>query len=117
MIVQMDVKRITEVLYNLIENSLKYIGEENGEIHLSAQITRGVPSFHVKDNGVGIGAEDIPYVFDKFYRAEKSRSSNIPGSGLGLSICKYIVNQHGGEIFCTSTKSKGSEFWFTLNEY
>lgn len=116
MIVKMDERRITEVLYNLIENSLKYMQEEGGEIKLVARIEAGVASIHVIDNGIGIGVADIPYVFDKFYRAEKSRSSNIPGSGLGLSICKYIINQHNGEIYCRSRKSQGSEFWFTLGE-
>ena len=116
MLVRMDEKRITEVIYNLIENSLKYSDKDNGFIKLCARIDSGVASIHIIDNGAGISAADIPYVFDRFYRAEKSRNSNIPGSGLGLSICKYIVNQHGGEIYCRSSKSEGSEFWFTLND-
>lgn len=115
LIVKIDPKRITEVLYNLVENSLKYMDKENGQMTLSARIADGVASLHINDNGMGICAEDIPYVFDRFYRAEKSRSSDIPGSGLGLSICKYIVDQHGGEIYCKSQKNNGSEFWFTLS--
>lgn len=114
-IITIDPKRITEVIYNLIENSIKYTDTLNGCIKLVAKRENNILSIHVIDNGIGISAEDIPYVFDKFYRAEKSRSSNISGSGLGLSICKYIINQHGGEIYCHSKKSGGSEFWFTLD--
>lgn len=113
-IITIDQRRITEVLYNLIENSMKYMTASDGLIQLITKRENGLLSIHIIDNGIGISAEDIPYVFDKFYRAEKSRSSHIPGSGLGLSICKYIINQHGGEIFCRSRKSNGSEFWFTI---
>ncbi|WP_167956511.1 sensor histidine kinase [Anaerosporobacter faecicola] len=113
-LINIDEKRITEVLYNLIENSMKYSDKTNGVIEFLVTREEKYVTFHVKDNGIGIGADDIPYVFDKFYRAEKSRSSNVPGSGLGLSICKYIVNQHNGDIYCRSRKSQGSEFWFTI---
>ena len=68
----------------------------------------------VRDNGMGISSDDIPYVFDKFYRAEKSRSSSIPGSGLGLSICKMLVEKMGGKISVESELGKGSTFKFTL---
>ena len=125
MIVTMDEKRITEVLYNLTENSIKYIGrlEEKrisdqwkGEIHINAKRMKDQIAVTVKDNGIGISQMDIPYVFDKFFRAEKSRSSRIPGSGLGLSICKFIVEAHGGDIYCRSRgQGKGAEFTFTID--
>lgn len=114
MLVNIDKKRITEVLYNLIENSLKYIGQENGCISITAERQENFVLIKVKDNGIGISADDIPYVFDKFYRAEKSRSSSIPGSGLGLSICKYIIDEHGGEIYCKSRHNEGCEIGFTI---
>ncbi|OPJ57705.1 sensor histidine kinase [Clostridium oryzae] len=114
MLVVIDKKRITEVLYNLVENSMKYIGEKRGRIVIEAERQGQYVLIKVKDNGIGISADDIPYVFDKFYRAEKSRSSSLPGSGLGLSICKYIVNEHGGEIYCKSRHNKGCEIGFTL---
>ena len=114
MILNIDQRRITEVLYNLLENSMKYIGEEEGHISIEIERKGDFALIKVKDNGIGISADDIPYVFDKFYRAEKSRSSSIPGSGLGLSICKYIVEEHGGEIYCRSGYNKGCEFGFTL---
>lgn len=112
-IVSIDEKRILEVLYNLIENSLKY-RREDGKIQIIASREDEEVLIRVRDNGIGISSDDIPYVFDKFYRAEKSRTSSIPGSGLGLSICKYIVEQHGGTIYCKSQKDKGCEIGFTL---
>ncbi len=114
MIVAIDTKRITEVLYNLVENSIKYIGEKQGRIIIEAERQGEFVLIKVRDNGIGISPDDIPYVFDKFYRAEKSRSSRIPGSGLGLSICKYIVNEHGGEIYCKSRHLQGCEIGFTI---
>lgn len=114
LIVTIDPKRITEVIYNLIENSMKYIGNQRGKIIIEAERSNNLVLIKVIDNGPGISADDIPYVFDKFYRAEKSRSSSIPGSGLGLSICKYIVNEHGGDIYCKSSHQKGCEIGFTI---
>ena len=114
MLVNIDRRRITEVLYNLVENSMKYMGDFRGRIVIEVQRQGSGVLILVKDNGIGISADDIPYVFDKFYRAEKSRSSSVPGSGLGLSICKYIVNEHGGEIYCKSRHNKGCEIGFTL---
>ena len=112
-LVYMDEKRILEVLYNLVENSIKY-RREQGKIEMIASRQGDDVLIRVLDNGIGISNDDIPYVFDKFYRAEKSRSSSIPGSGLGLSICKYIVEKHGGTIYCKSRKEKGCEIGFTL---
>ncbi|GKU25031.1 sensor histidine kinase [Clostridium folliculivorans] len=114
MLVCIDKRRITEVLYNLVENSIKYMKNGRGSIIIEAEMQNGKVLIKVKDNGIGISPDDMPYVFDKFYRAEKSRSSSIPGSGLGLSICKYIIEEHGGEIYCKSRHSNGCEFGFTL---
>lgn len=113
LIVTIDTRRITEVLYNLVENSIKY-SRENGSICIAAELEKDCVLIRVMDDGIGISADDIPYVFDKFYRAEKSRTSSVPGSGLGLSICKYIVEQHGGEIYCRSRKNEGCEIGFTI---
>lgn len=115
LIVNIDKKRITEVLYNLVENSMKY-SKEHGNIHIVAELDKDMVLIRVMDDGIGISSDDIPYVFDKFYRAEKSRTSSVPGSGLGLSICKYIVEQHGGEIYCRSRKNEGCEIGFTIPE-
>ncbi|MHB8063657.1 MAG: ATP-binding protein, partial [Ruminiclostridium sp.] len=69
MLVVIDTKRITEVLYNLVENSMKYIGEKHGKIAIEAEREGANVLIRVKDNGIGISPDDIPYVFDKFYRA------------------------------------------------
>lgn len=114
LIVTIDPKRITEVIYNLVENSMKYMDEKKGKIRVEAEHEENYVLIKVIDNGPGICVDDIPYVFDKFYRAEKSRSSSIPGSGLGLSICKYIVNEHGGDIYCKSSNKNGCEIGFTI---
>jgi signal transduction histidine kinase len=114
MLVSIDPKRITEVMYNLVDNSIKYMDKDGGRITIETEREDKAALIKVKDNGAGISADDIPYVFDKFYRAEKSRSTSIPGSGLGLSICKYIINEHGGEIYCRSNHKQGCEIGFTL---
>ncbi len=114
MIVTIDCRRVTEVLYNLVENSIKYIEDQAGEIQLIAARQEQGMLIRVIDNKIGINADDIPYVFDKFYRAEKSRTSSIPGSGLGLSICKYIIEALGGKIYCKSSHGNGCEIGFTI---
>lgn len=117
-LVTMDRGRITQVIYNLVENSCKYrdYHREDGMICLTCtknEEERRV-YFSVSDNGMGIAITDIPYVFDRFYRAEKSRSTQIPGAGLGLNICKYIVEQHHGEIALQSRKNEGTKVTFYL---
>lgn len=116
LLVSMDVDRISQVIYNLIENGIKYNENVQKEIHLKVWYDEfGHKIFiSIKDNGLGIQMTDIPYVFQAFYRAEKSRSIQIPGSGLGLSICKRIVEAHDGEIEVKSKTNVGSEFIFYL---
>lgn len=111
---RIDPKRMTQVLYNLVENAMKYMDKPRKQIHIS--IKRMDTKLHIKveDNGMGINSEEILYIFDKFYRAEKSRTSVVPGAGLGLSICKYIMEQHEGEIWCESKQDVGSVFYLVL---
>lgn len=115
-IVSIDSGRIIQVIYNLIENALKYMDKKERSIIFSTEYIKEDQSIYVKvkDNGPGISLTDIPYVFDRFYRAEKSRSMSVPGSGLGLSICKYIVEAHGGEIHLESKTGVGCEFVFSI---
>lgn len=117
-LVNMDENRITQVITNLIDNSMKYTNSNGGFIRIKTDYdsVNHQISVSVKDNGSGISTEDIPYVFDLFYRAEKSRTMSIPGSGLGLSICKYIIEQHGGTISLNSRAGEGTEFIFTIKE-
>lgn len=110
-----DKERIVQVLSNIISNAMKYTGE-NGEIKLSledyATKQRGIDSsgikFCISDNGQGIPKEDIPYIFERFYRVDKSRSTETGSTGLGLAIAKEIVNAHGGEIVMDSAINKGT---------
>lgn len=112
-IINIDEMRISQVVFNLISNSRKY-GKDSLIINFRAYIKDRHLFVYIQDNGIGIASEDMPYIFNKFYRGDKSRNSKIQGSGLGLSTCKYIVEKHGGEIFCESLQNKGSIFYFTI---
>jgi len=101
--------KLSQVFYNLIDNALKYTprgGLVRMELHKSGK--RAI--FRVADNGVGIPKEDLPRVFDRFYRVDKTRSRETGGTGLGLSIVKQIVQLHDGEITVTSEEGKGTTF-------
>ncbi len=112
-IISLDQTRIAQVLENLVGNSFKY-GIEGGEINISFSQTPKLLFVTVKDNGQGISPEDLPFVFNRFFRGDKARTQKIPGSGLGLSIVKYIVEQHGGTIECDSILGCGTEMRFSL---
>lgn len=112
-IVNIDERRISEVFLNIIENSKKYI-KENGKIELYFKLRNDRIEVKIKDNGIGIKAEDMPYIFDKFYRGEKSRNKAYGGAGLGLSICKNIIEAHGGEIQIDSLDEVETTVSFTI---
>src|SRR5215216_1990689 len=109
--VHIDSQRLEQVLVNLIHNSVKFT-RSGGEVILSAQAGIGEVRFGVRDTGVGIPAEDIPRIFERFYRVDKSRTGS--GTGLGLSIAKHIVEAHKGKIWAESVEGKGSRFYFTI---
>jgi len=109
--VHIDSQRLEQVLVNLIHNSVKFT-RSGGEVVLSAQAGIGEVRFGVRDTGVGIPAEDIPRIFERFYRVDKSRTGS--GTGLGLSIAKHIVEAHKGKIWAESVEGKGSTFYFTI---
>ena len=112
-----DKGRISQVIYNLVENAVKYADSDRKHISMKCGHDRdsGHLCISIGDNGKGVSMIDIPYVFDRFYRAEKSRSMQVPGAGLGLSICKYIVTAHGGEISLSKSKEGGAEFSFYVD--
>ncbi len=83
-------------------------------MHITASRADGFVSVKVADTGDGIAAEDLPYIFDRFYRGDKSRSRNSGGAGLGLAIARGIVESHGGKISVESTLGKGTTFCFSL---
>jgi signal transduction histidine kinase len=108
-----DTIRINQVINNIIVNSIKYSrAGESIEIWLDDDVDK--ITVNIKDFGSGISIGDIPFVFNKFYRGEKHRSTNISGSGLGLSISKYIVESHGGNIKCSSALESGTTISFTI---
>ena len=109
--VNADEPRIEQVLVNLIHNAVKFT-RPGGEIVLLAEAGKGVVRFAVKDTGAGIPADDVPRIFERFYRVDKSRAGG--GTGLGLSISRHLVESHGGKIWVESVEGKGSTFYFTL---
>jgi signal transduction histidine kinase len=111
--VKMDAARIDRVLNNLVSNALRHT-PDGGSLRVSAYRKTGVVRVEVRDSGEGISPEDLPYVFERFYRGEKSRSRQTGGAGLGLAIAKGIVEAHGGEIGVESNPKEGTLFYFTL---
>ncbi|MFA5873726.1 MAG: ATP-binding protein [Anaerolineales bacterium] len=109
-----DRDRLKQVLINLIANAIKYT-PQGGEVVLSLGKVGDNARLIVRDTGLGIPAEDLPHIFERFYRAEKSRSrSKVGGFGLGLSIAYWIVNHHGGQIEVDSAEGKGTTFCIYL---
>ncbi|MHC1684654.1 MAG: ATP-binding protein [Clostridiaceae bacterium] len=108
-----DKKRLSQVMYNLVSNSIKY-SKSHGEVSIYFEDDEKYIYVYVKDTGIGISSADVPYIFNKFYRGEKSRNQNISGSGLGLSISKYIIEAHGGYINCIESSSNGTTICFSL---
>jgi signal transduction histidine kinase len=105
-----DRDRLEQVLINLISNAIKYT-PQGGEVFLSLAKVGSSARIIVRDTGVGISKDDLPHIFERFYRAEKSRSRQIPGGfGLGLSIANWIVTHHGGRIEVDSAEGKGTSF-------
>ncbi|HKV45960.1 MAG TPA: ATP-binding protein, partial [bacterium] len=108
-----DRDRILQVLTNLLDNSIKFTPEGGTvEVALRGAVTDVTVS--VSDTGRGIPADDLPRVFDRFYRVERSRSREAGGTGLGLAIARHIVEAHGGRIWAVSRVNAGSTFTFTL---
>lgn len=108
-----DKRLIGQVLANLIENAIKYTGVD-GRITISAEASESEVIVHVKDTGIGIPAESLPRIFERFYRVDKGRSREMGGTGLGLAIAKHILLQHGGRIWVDSNPGEGSVFHFAL---
>jgi len=114
--VHADMKRIEQVLINLVSNSINY-GKINGTTTVSVRnFLKDQYIIKIKDDGIGIDKKDLPRLFERFYRVDKSRSRKQGGSGLGLSIVKHIVEAHKQQIFVESDKNSGSVFSITLKK-
>lgn len=111
-VVPLDRDQIVQVLANLLSNAIRYTPEGAVSLTLSAQ--NGTAVLQVKDTGIGISREDLPRIFERFYRVDKARSRETGGTGLGLSIVRHIVNAHGGEVDVESAVGSGSTFTVRL---
>ena len=110
-----DRKRILEVLNNLVINSINY-GKKNGKTKVSFMDMGQSLLIDVSDDGIGISEKDIPRIFERFYRTDKSRSRDQGGTGLGLAIVKHVIEAHNQSINVRSKPGKGSSFVFTINK-
>ena len=108
-----DKEKLQQALINVISNSVKYT-KNGGRIEVSAKAEANGVLINVRDNGMGIPAEDIPRLFERFYRVEKARTSDAGGTGLGLAITKEIVDAHGGQIWVESEPGKGTSTWIRI---
>ena len=105
--------QIEQVLVNLVDNALKYTSS-GGRVLVTAERKQESIAVHVSDSGIGIRSQDVPRIFERFYRVDKHRSRQSGGTGLGLSIVKHIVEAHGGQVTVDSEYNRGSVFTITL---
>lgn len=108
-----DESQLSRVFQNLIENAIKYRGHGSPVVHLSAREGESEWTFSVRDDGIGMAAKDAEKIFDMFQRAWKDES-RYAGAGIGLSVCRTIVQRHGGRIWFQSEPGQGTTFWFAL---
>ena len=101
------------MLRNLLENAITHTAK-GGRVRITARQQGDWVEISVGDNGEGIPADDLPHIFERFYRVDKSRTRRTGGSGLGLTIAKHLIEAHGGKIWVQSELGKGSCFSFTL---
>ena len=104
-----DSERLSQVVSNLIGNAIRY-NRPNGQVSVTTLIWENFAILRVSDSGMGISAEDVPHLFERFYRVDQARSRESGGSGLGLAICQSIVDAHGGSILVQSELGVGSLF-------
>jgi signal transduction histidine kinase len=108
-----DSDRLTQVLLNLLDNARRHT-PVGGQIILGARAESTRLIAWVSDTGVGISQQDLPYIFERFYRADRARASSSGGTGLGLAIIKAIIVAHGGSVWAQSTQGQGTTIFFTL---
>ncbi len=112
-----DGEQIRRVIHNIIGNAIKYMDKPNGIIQMRLKDVGDFVQVEIEDNGKGIDAKDLPYIFDRFYRTDVSRNSSKGGSGIGLSIVKKIMEDHGGKVWATSKPGIGTIMYFVLLKY
>ncbi len=112
-----DTEQLRRVVNNIIGNSVKYMNKANGFINVRIKDVGDFIQVEIEDNGRGIPQKDLPYIFDRFYRGDVSRNSATGGSGIGLSIVKKIIEDHGGKIWATSKEDTGTVMYFVIRKY
>ena len=113
-----DPEQLKRVINNIISNSVKYMStDRKGIINIRISDADDFVQFEIEDNGKGIAQKDVQYIFDRFYRTDSSRNSAQGGSGIGLSIVKKIISDHGGQIWATSKEGTGTVMHFVLRKY
>ncbi len=108
-----DRDRISQVLLNLVDNAIKY-SEPSRKVFVRLYVSAERATIEIQDQGSGIAPQELPRIFERFYRVDKARTSRFGGRGLGLSIAKHLVEAHGGELTASSEPGKGSTFTLTL---
>ena len=112
-----DGEQIRRVIHNIVSNAIKYMEKPRGIIQLRVKDVGDFIQVEIEDNGKGIAAKDLPYIFDRFYRTDVSRNSSKGGSDIGLSIVKKIMEDHGGKVWATSRLGIGTIMYFVLRKY
>ena len=112
-----DGEQIRRVIHNIVSNAIKYMEKPRGIIQLRVKDVGDFIQVEIEDNGKGIAAKDLPYIFDRFYRTDVSRNSSKGVSGIGLSIVKKIMEDHGGKVWATSRLGIGTIMYFVLRKY
>ena len=112
--IRSQIARSVTVFQNLIDNSIKYRGKESPTIHIAVKPVHDEYLFSFSDNGIGIDEEYKDKIFEIFERLHSAQA--YPGTGIGLAICKKIIEKHGGKIWVESNKEKGVTFYFTLKK-
>ncbi|WP_174819733.1 sensor histidine kinase [Pseudobutyrivibrio xylanivorans] len=113
-----DPEQLGRIIHNIVSNSVKYMrADVASKIAITIKDVGDFVQVEIADNGKGIATRDLPYVFDRFYRADTSRNSAAGGSGIGLSIVKKIVEDHGGKIWVTSKENEGTTMYFVIRKY
>ena len=112
-----DGEQIRRVIHNIVSNAIKYMEKPKGIIQLRVKDVGDFIQVELEDNGKGIAAKDLPHIFERFYRTDASRNSSKGGSGIGLSIVKKIIEDHGGKIWATSREGIGTVMYFVIRKY
>ena len=115
MMVVGDKDAINQVVYNLCHNALKF-SKDGGAYRITVKTEEDKVRFTIYNEGIGISKEDLPFIFDRFYKSDKSRGLDKTGAGLGLFICKTIITEHGEDLTVKSEYEKYCEFTFTLKK-